>query len=70
MPQHEGQWSTLQGSGKGVAVQTMKANGGVQVYLHSFFTSTLDGGERSTSHHGDITPEGTVPVKLMFKNTF
>jgi len=70
MPQHEGQRRTLQANRKGVAVQTMKANGGVQVYLHSFFTSTLDGGQRSTSHHGDITPEDTVPVTLLFKNTF
>jgi len=30
--------------------------GGGEVQLHSFFTSTLDGGEWSTSHPGHFTP--------------
>jgi len=35
----------------------MKAYWGVEVYLHAFVTSTLDGGEWSASRAGRLTPE-------------
>jgi hypothetical protein len=34
----------------------MKAHGGVEVLLHAFFTSALDGGEWSASHPGRFAP--------------
>jgi hypothetical protein len=34
----------------------MKTYGGVDVWIHVFLTSALDGGERSSSHPGHITP--------------
>jgi hypothetical protein len=33
----------------------MKAYGGVEIYLHAFFTSALDGGEWSASRPGRFT---------------
>jgi hypothetical protein len=62
--------NSLQKIRKFVTVHAVRANVGVKVYLHSFLTSTLDGGEWSTSQHGHITPEDKVPVELMFKNTY
>jgi hypothetical protein len=34
----------------------VKAHGGIEVQLHSFLTSALDGGEWSTSRLGRFTP--------------
>jgi hypothetical protein len=34
----------------------MKTYGRVEVQLHSFLTSAVDGGERLTSHAGRVTP--------------
>jgi hypothetical protein len=35
----------------------MKTNGGVEIYLHAFLTSTLDGSEGSASRPGRFTPK-------------
>jgi hypothetical protein len=43
--------------GKGVPVHIMKGVGGVEVQLHSFLTSALDGGEWSASRPYRFTPE-------------
>jgi hypothetical protein len=40
----------------------MKAYGGLEVKLHSFSTSVLDGGKRSTSSLSRFTPGKTKPV--------
>jgi hypothetical protein len=39
----------------------MKAYWGVDVQLHAFLTSTLDGGEWSASHPGRLTPRERAP---------
>jgi hypothetical protein len=39
----------------------MKTCGGMEVYLHHFLTSALDGGEWSASRPGRFTP-GTQPL--------
>jgi hypothetical protein len=39
----------------------MKAYWGVQVELHAFLTSALDGGERLASRPGRFTPTGSAP---------
>jgi hypothetical protein len=39
----------------------MKAYRGVEVQLHGFLTSTLDGGERSASRPGRFIPTERVP---------
>jgi hypothetical protein len=39
----------------------MKAYGGVELYLHVFLTSALDGGEWSASRCGRFTPRERVP---------
>jgi hypothetical protein len=41
----------------------MKAYGGMDVYIHIFFTSALAGGDWSASHPGRFTPRETVPGK-------
>jgi hypothetical protein len=41
---------------KNVPVNVMKADGGAEKLLHSFFTSALDVGESSTSRSGRFTP--------------
>jgi len=38
----------------------MKTNGGVEVYLHTFLTSTLDGGDWSASRLGRFYPRERV----------
>jgi hypothetical protein len=42
----------------------MKTYGGVEVYVHNFFNSALDGGECSASRPGRFTPEieSTLPI--------
>jgi len=50
-------------TGKAVPVYAMRQTGGAEVQLHSFLTSSLDGGDWSASHSGlpatskDGTPE-------------
>jgi hypothetical protein len=39
----------------------MKTYWGVEVYLHVFSTSALDGGEWSASHPGHFTPRERAP---------
>jgi hypothetical protein len=39
----------------------MKAYWGVEINLHAFMTSVLDGGERSASRPGRFTPRERVP---------
>jgi hypothetical protein len=39
----------------------MKTCEGVEVYIHAFFTSALDGGEWSASRHGRFTPRERDP---------
>jgi hypothetical protein len=39
----------------------MKAYWGVEVYLHAFLTSALDGGEWSAKRPGHFTPMQRVP---------
>jgi hypothetical protein len=39
----------------------MKANGGVEVYIHIFLTSALVGGEWSTSRPGRFNPRERPP---------
>jgi hypothetical protein len=39
-------------TGKAVPVHAMRHTGGAEVQLHSFLTSSLDGGEQSASHPG------------------
>jgi hypothetical protein len=39
----------------------MKAYGGVEVYIHVFLTSALDGGEWSASRPGRFTPGEKTP---------
>jgi hypothetical protein len=39
----------------------MKVYGGVDVYIHIFFTSALDGGEWSASRPGRFTPGERTP---------
>jgi hypothetical protein len=39
----------------------MKTYWGVEVYLHTFLTSALDGGEWSASHPGRFTPRERAP---------
>jgi hypothetical protein len=41
----------------------MKAYGGVDVYIHTFFTSTLAGGEWSASRPGRFTSEERAPPR-------
>jgi hypothetical protein len=48
--------------GKAVSVHAMKI-GGVELELHSFLTSQLDGGEWSASHPGLHTPVMKVPLE-------
>jgi hypothetical protein len=40
---------------------TMKAYGGMEVYLHAFLTSALDGGEWSASRPGRFIPKVRTP---------
>ena len=37
---------------------------GLEMYLHSFLTSELDGSERSASHHGNFTPREISPNNI------
>ena len=39
-------------TGKAVPAHTMRHTGGAEVQLHSFLTSSIDGGEWSASHPG------------------
>jgi hypothetical protein len=39
----------------------MKTYWGVEVYLHAFLISALDGGEWSASHSGRLTPRERAP---------
>jgi len=39
----------------------MKTYGGVEIQLHAFLTSALDGGEWSASRPGHFTPGETAP---------
>jgi hypothetical protein len=39
----------------------MKAYGGVDVWIHIFLTSALDGGQRSTSRPGRFNPPEIAP---------
>jgi hypothetical protein len=41
--------------GKFVPVHVMKTTRAEELWVHSFLTSVLDGGERSTSHTGRFT---------------
>jgi hypothetical protein len=42
----------------------MKAYGGVDVYIHIYLTSSLDGAEWSASHSGRFTPGERAPGTL------
>jgi len=46
---------------KFVPIYAMKINGNVEVHVPSFFTSALDGGERSSSYPSQFTP-GTYRI--------
>jgi len=39
----------------------MKIYWGVDVWLHAFLTSALDGGEWSATRRGRFTPQGKTP---------
>jgi hypothetical protein len=41
---------------------TMKSYGGVEIYLHAFLTSALDGGEWSSSDPYRFTPRKKIPL--------
>jgi hypothetical protein len=43
-------------------MRAMKKYGGVKVWLSSFLTLTLDGGECSASRPGHFTPVQSVPI--------
>jgi hypothetical protein len=43
----------------------MKTYWGVEVQLHAFLTSALDGGEWSASRPGRFTPQGMNPWYLL-----
>jgi hypothetical protein len=45
----------------------MKAYGGVEVELHIFLTSTLDGDEWSASRPGSFTPGDAAPVPIVLE---
>jgi hypothetical protein len=47
-----------QGKGNFVPVHTMKAYVDIKIYLHSFLTSVLAGGEQSALHLGRFNPHG------------
>jgi hypothetical protein len=40
---------------------------GMEVYLHAFLTSVLDGGEGSTSRPGRVLSEITAPVPIGYE---
>jgi len=42
-------------------VNTVKANGGVELYLHLFLTFVVYGGEYSAAHPDRFTPEVSFP---------
>jgi len=50
------------GKRKRVPVHVMKATGVTNVQLHSFLTTSVDGGERSTSFLGRCTPRKGTPL--------
>jgi hypothetical protein len=47
---------------KVLPVYAMKGYGRVEVQVHAFLTSTLDGGEWSASRPGDFTPDEGIPI--------
>jgi hypothetical protein len=47
---------------RGLSVHTMKACEGVDVWLHAFFTSELDGGEWLALYASQFTPPGKALV--------
>jgi len=49
---------------KVTSVHGTKSNGKVEVYIHSFLTLALDGGEWSTPHPSHLTSKDKAPRTL------
>jgi len=52
------------GEGKGVPAHDIKTYAAVEVQLHSFTTSALDGGQWSASHRGRFTQDQNLQYSL------